>query len=1274
MNSYPPELLVQLAPVMFVAGLETIAGSQSPTAPQSPGPRTQDPFAILSSRLREALISQRKVAVWQPEKAKTFQVVLVDKEVRFPPRKIYSPEEQQSHVAHSPLSPLTPSSPLYPDGLIAPIWIRKHTTLVPSVFVLFMRLFEYPPHTPKSPLDPPDADRDREQEQEERRKDTEVSAEIAQRKKSTTERGLKLTVVLMASRKMLDDPSLDGRLTYIRRQSGLDSRASLFVLSPVSASELNEFVQSLQQALWDPAIEYYTSHSKRVRRKRNRHAQSSTSFSSALSPLGSAGAPRPLRPEGWTVRYEYKMACFAEFRGEDEVALKHYQDGYEMLVTMFGLASMLPARTKRWAEGKVLADCINVKICKLYLYNEEHALALSQHNSHVRKFSDLSRSWGIGEETFEFWSWMARQYRILAELLEQGTRSNLKIPSYRPAPPVSTQRPGVEVDAIRALGVNPSHALQHPGFYYYTAARCTERRRERYLAVSEDEAARNVPPGYANEKKVDHLTIILELYTKSYELFKQYAPPNLQSQGRLTLYIAYRIAQTYYESGKFDMAVRFFERIAKTYRRESWGSMMGPLLSTWYACAQKLGDVELSVKLLIEMIGHGEDGIDSVDVFVRSLRRGVGTELGREDTSELAEDLQAIMKSTAPSSVDEPLIVDLSEVATAFASEVIFWKSEATVGEEIPFQLSLSGPSRVSLASLPFTSLAVFFSDEQASVIVRHIEGDEGGHVRRIDLGTVPLPEYEAESTSKEVSGTLRWGSGDTLVLTGSITAPAPAVLKILKVVITIKEGSWWVEMPFDPCNARRTTASIPKWLWSVDPVRHVAVQRPEYSSVIVRHQPHQLRARLHQQEPAYLGEEYPIIIDITNTDTREFDVVVDALLHPTELDDAEDHIRFGDEESSSLIKGIPFGALASGVNVLKTLYLTSSRAAGPRTLDISVQSRATSSADASSPISSSSTSSALPDANEVLHTLLVPTVEPLKVDHVITYRRTMEDDLSPDTARFDADLISGTNTMHAVVTTKLECAGPWRLNVERITLARKDGSSCKVLDTSLDQEDMTDTEWFPGDEYSVVCRIHIVLDEDEDYEKNPLPGPGEYEVLWRRILPTGEFGPSTASRFPMPSLRPPAEGLIALVDVPSTAKLHTPVLLRLTVRNGQLSRSANVTVQLEPDPSDGFIATGLRSGRLPILLPGAEETILWQLIPLECGFVKLPIIKVMDMRKVTSRDQGESKPDGEPVKVVDIRWESKSEDGSEDQARRSIDSSDSESDRPVVPSILVLP
>lgn len=51
---------------------------------------------------------------------------------------------------------------------------------------------------------------------------------------------------------------------------------------------------------------------------------------------------------------------------------------------------------------------------------------------------------------------------------------------------------------------------------------------------------------------------------------------------------------------------RFFERIAKTYRREKWGIILRPLLATWYACAQQLGDVELSVRLLVEMLGHGQ--------------------------------------------------------------------------------------------------------------------------------------------------------------------------------------------------------------------------------------------------------------------------------------------------------------------------------------------------------------------------------------------------------------------------------------------------------------------------------------------------------------------------------------------------------------------------------------------------------------------------------------------------------------------------------------------
>ena len=51
--------------------------------------------------------------------------------------------------------------------------------------------------------------------------------------------------------------------------------------------------------------------------------------------------------------------------------------------------------------------------------------------------------------------------------------------------PVAALRtmPGIEYDAMRPRRLNPSHALQHSGFYYYVAARCTEMRRSRLLST-----------------------------------------------------------------------------------------------------------------------------------------------------------------------------------------------------------------------------------------------------------------------------------------------------------------------------------------------------------------------------------------------------------------------------------------------------------------------------------------------------------------------------------------------------------------------------------------------------------------------------------------------------------------------------------------------------------------------------------------------------------------------------------------------------------------------
>lgn len=92
MNSYPIELLVQHAPLMFVAGLEDHATPHPGVSVNSdalPSPKQErrgsvnqdarDSFAVLTSRLRNSFASRRRGVIWDLNKSHHFNVVLVDK-------------------------------------------------------------------------------------------------------------------------------------------------------------------------------------------------------------------------------------------------------------------------------------------------------------------------------------------------------------------------------------------------------------------------------------------------------------------------------------------------------------------------------------------------------------------------------------------------------------------------------------------------------------------------------------------------------------------------------------------------------------------------------------------------------------------------------------------------------------------------------------------------------------------------------------------------------------------------------------------------------------------------------------------------------------------------------------------------------------------------------------------------------------------------------------------------------------------------------------------
>lgn len=102
------------------------------------------------------------------------------------------------------------------------------------------------------------------------------------------------------------------------------------------------------------------------------------------------------------------------------------------------------------------------------------------------------------------------------------------------------------------------------------------------------------------------------------------------------------------------------------------------------------------------------------------------------------------------------------------------------------------------------------------------------------------------------------------------------------------------------------------RWLSSVNPPQFVPIKRSDYSSTLyvllllfvstlfiiiccrrVNHRAHQLEISFQHEAPAYLDQDYPITIEVTNTDIRDLDVVVNILLQPTEIDDAGMQVLF---------------------------------------------------------------------------------------------------------------------------------------------------------------------------------------------------------------------------------------------------------------------------------------------------------------------------------------------------------------------------------------------
>ncbi|WVQ77984.1 hypothetical protein IAT38_000065 [Cryptococcus sp. DSM 104549] len=1141
-------------------------------------------FEELVENLRGALAPLGgKGKVWLGERRRRdFRIVLVDKNVRLPMRKVTpslasstSPTADPSVTPHSPLSPLIPSSPLYPDGLIAPVWVRKHAELVPSVFILFLRLYESKPPGPGLETAEETQAREADEKVKEKEMDDLLVKEIGERRRRLGERGIKLTVVLMASSQTLDSPALDPRLSYLRRASALSAKASLFVLSPVPADQLPDFVQSLQEALYDSAMEYYSAHTKRVRRKRSRVPVSQLAMSPTAGVGGQGqGAQRSLGPQGWAVRYDWKLGWFAEARGEFEIARRHYEDCWNELAKMFSSTTTLPPRTKRWAEAKVLADCVAVRICKLHLYDNEGPRSLNSFFVHLKRFGDLSRGWGIGEETFEFWSWIARQYRIFAELLEMGQQSGLHIPSIFPpifptAAAASSVPPPPEYYSTPVSSNNPLQILQQPAFYYYTAATCSIQRQQRYQealevetdALSSEAGAASgyvsTAPGFANEKKVDHAALVIELFSKSYSLLKEQA----YAQNRIALFVAFRIAETYCQAGQYDMAMRFFDRISQSFKRERWSPIVRQIRKLWYECAQRTGNVESAARLLVETMCP-DSGVEE------------------EERVALQDDLLSLFKTTAPAGA-EPVVVEMDDSTGLLDVQAGFWQAEAVGAKSVPYQVALRCPENVEIADLKFTSLRVKFSDDRPDIVVFASTSESpAGSSDKVEVAT---------PTESGATASLWWTPGKVLALNGEISSISDRDIFISGVTLGLTHGPWELEVRFIPGELTEWTTGK----GGLVPVQGLA----SYVSFVP--QPHELDVEIIHHPSAFVGDDLSIDVKVTNTDERELDVNLSVFLQPG--DDGEEDgstILIGDEVSTTLLKDIHFGPIYPGSTVTSTITLRVPLES-TKIVDFSVLSTS----KPKFPSGATGTTSSAPavqlnepQTEELNRTVVIPVLRPFDVQMGARY------------------VHKGRKGGEAVVGIKVGVPSPRGLKVEGMELrGKEEDKEVRLVSSSLDGPSSFPQDW----DHDTVYAVHANFDLEYGHRGavgNPVQVPAELVFTWR----SDASGPLVTTVHPLPPLvlPPPTDSfIIPTLHLPSPRRItpHQPFPLTLSILNTHPTHGAT-QMAIIVETAENFVWVGDRARHVPEVRAGEEVEVQLEVVGLSgAGWVTLPKISVWE-------------------------------------------------------------
>lgn len=1123
-----------------------------------------------------------------------FKIKTIGREFLLPPRRARLPDDHDAPasalILHSPFSPLSPGSTLYPDGLIDTRWLHKHQDLLPSVCLCFYSLTSDPTLATLH--------------------DNQLKTDINAIKNAFTQSGYKtrLAVVILSDQSTNTVSQFQERLENIRRSTGLDPKASLFVLpTRRTEAELETAVDNVLTAIFEQALEYYRDLGRHVRKKRGRGVAPQPT----IPPT--SGTSHTLGLQGWHVRYDFKAAVLAEFRQEFDVSLRSYEQAYDTLLGTDVLET-IPAWNPRFNDARLLADIIATRALRCLLLSGQSTAAVRRWQMHNDRICDIVDRKGRGTQNYGWKAWQATWCAVMANLVEK-----VNFPELEPAS-LSFFRPPEKY--LSAERLQPWELLHHSGYWYRAAARHLLDRRKLAQSIPEEDRK---PPDKSAQVGISRKIYTYDTYMcpEPHEEYPLEGPGinhaqlifdhlslartefNKRRQKRVSLELALESCRELENMGKWQQLLELLTPLWRdmSFRSEGWWDITEAVSWTLRKAALETNQKELIVAIDWELMHKG---------FSR--RPGWHYDISRS--------LDGV-------NVARPPVINLDDghLALFITADFIFRHEEGKAGQTSPSQLSLVSNAFLDAAPITLDSLKINFEGGLRGIHLKHEKICNREQTQTaIELANVVLREVEiggGETTAsvpdtslKQDSVTILEGTqdltlfpGQTRVFQFDIPLREPGDAKATSLQLSLHSETFSLTYSMKPDR----TKSPGRWYLSPSSKRNFIRADPRSIRILPRPPKMQIRP-LGLLEQYYTNEVIQLELDVINQEDSDAITKMDITLRGSGSPLYQVRVAGGNEQScppgsdDRSLRDIHMNTI--GASESGKIFITLDPIDGPTVVDVSIRVSYSLSVDPSTPI-----------IQEASYRLNV--VSPFEASYDLLPR------IHPEWPNFfNTENIQTLSDNEKVLARPRGLAQKWALVTRYASFTHEEvlvsDLEVKVIATQGNVtclaskiEDLPANGQILSPKTIEERQFELVSQKSSLDDRSPATADLAFSIKWRRINAPDTVLNITTLLLPRFYVTVSEPRVLATASystsLPSSASPGTlsPQLLFLDITIENPS-SHFLTFGLTIDPSDEFAFSGAKTTTVNVL-PIARRSITYRLLPLVRGTWIRPTLVVRD-------------------------------------------------------------